>query len=156
MLQVVSRIQIASLKFLSIYWNLIVINQNLPLMVTLVIAFIIVAKQMKFEENKRLPVIKESEELRPRASTNRFNSNEPIRKSPAQKTTQNKELFDFLKSSTKDILHDYETNPFFKAKLKYLLKTTPALAQSLPYEHRLPDLPLHTYKHCTRTANQEF
>ncbi len=111
---------------------------------------------MKFDQINRLSVIKESDELRPRASSNPFSSRDTLRKSSAPRENQRKDLFDFLKGSTQDILRDYESNPFFKAKLNYLLKTTPVLTRSRPYEHRLNDMPLHTYRHSTRTANQEF
>jgi hypothetical protein len=53
-------------------------------------------------------------------------------------------------------MREYEANPFFRAKLNYLLKTTPSVNDGLPYEQRLTDLPLQTYKHCTRTDSQEF
>jgi hypothetical protein len=88
-------------------------------------------------------------------ASNRFSSNKPVRKTADEKENQHSHLFDFLHRTPQDILHDYNTNPFFRAKLNYLLKTTPGLTHCLPYEHRL-DLPLQTYKHCTRTANQEF
>lgn len=73
------------------------------------------------------------------------------------KEKENQEsLYGFLRRSPQDILRDYNTNPFFRAKLNYLLKSTPGLNESMPYEQRLSDLPHQTYKHSTRTANQEM
>ena len=79
----------------------------------------------QFKSPSKLATIKECEEFMPLSeATNRFASGS-IGKLPSASKEDQHSIYDtaFLARSVEDILKDYESNPFFKAKLNYLLKS---------------------------------
>jgi hypothetical protein len=80
----------------------------------------------------KLAVIKEcSEFVALRPTEGRFTSGSALRLTPETQDDQSN-IYDaaFLTRKTQDILKDYESNPFFRARLNYLLKTRNSLSSS--------------------------
>jgi outer membrane protein assembly factor BamA len=73
------------------------------------------------------------------------------------KTAAKANLYDqtFLERDTEDILKEYHSNPFFRAKLNYSLQThTKNKATSLPAHTHQTDALLSTHRHSCKSRDE--
>jgi hypothetical protein len=61
-----------------------------------------------------------------------------------------------IKRSNQDILKDYNSNPFFRAKVNVILKNSTVTSPKASKENQASDALLQTFKHSKKSLNHEL
>lgn len=107
----------------------------------------------------KLPVIHECQELifTPDNTPDYYVSIKSPKKMPfnAKEETNISQDINLLNRDIKEIIQDYDNNPFFRAKLNCLLKTKNSISYSSK-ENQNNDTTLRSFKNTKKSLNQEY